>query len=444
MNVDVFGSTELVAAFGDDVQAICSETSAKLPFSRVMLVRDTAGITEDQDAATLRVVIYGSSKYSTPCVPWQGQFRYQNDWNVAVPIFDDNAQPIAELVGDRLLFILIPLPEDDLGQKLLTIIFTNAFEILITEEGRLKKSEDLLIGKVSEDVRTVLTLFGAVWSADPGIDDAVGEFGQIFAQTSAAYDQIIDRSQTMLRSFQEENIAVSLQKFKACALITRAFVDRGTLFVEYASEEKVLRFYWNARRGLAEYEVSGVTSRCSSKVVGLLSKGLIFEGFSVLAREKLNEEFGAGAEQSPSLKLELIGQDSGVKSLVSTFRDKAAALYEIAHKGHDSESVTRFIRRWYLISQALALRTMKQFIRVEYECDKIFLTAENVINVRDGDRPLGTVRFSMLPTTFSLCIDDDRRPHQCRGDASDNYSEAIKRGHLVAAAEILWRHVTVG
>lgn len=87
---------------------------------------------------------------------------------------------------------------------------------------------------------------------------------------------------------------------------------------------------------------------------------------------------------------------------------------------------------------------MNQFSKVEFLTKEIRLTAENVINRRDGYRTLGRIVFHMRPDGFSLDIEDDKRMATCQGEAYGNYNTAVAEGRLVACAEILWQHVTVG
>jgi hypothetical protein len=467
MDISVIGTPDLVERFGEEVRSVCGSAGANWPYPTILLSRE-GGSEEAYDTPTLTIVVYGSPVRPVPTIPWKGKVRYENDWKLGVPIFDVNAEPIAELVESRVLYILIPLSEDKIGRTLLNMILEDSIEIIMSQNMELFTSEKLLHKKLPQELSTTVPrIFSEFCAGISGWDG--GTFDSLSEVVNGRYDGVMAQTRRVMHSQWRSSIAQAIEELRNCQGVRRSFVFEGTLFIEstpiQALDNEVLRLYWSPLIPKAVYELSGVVRDCPGTVFDLLSEGWVSRAFAELARaighpcfegnfaswESSQSHYGwtwqtFGVDSKlPGLDMALMRDDSGVREGLVALKAAVTTLSEIAQREKTLLNVTSHIRRWYVVAQAVALRTMPQFSKVEFCRDEIRLTADNVINRRDGgNRTLGRVIFHMRQGEFSLDIDHDRRIASCPGDAYGNYQRAAAEGRLVACAEILWQHVTVG
>jgi hypothetical protein len=447
MGIKVIGTPDLVEGFGNVVRSVYGSLGPNWPFSTIHLSRERVA-SDNHYTPTLQIVVHGSPVHPLPTIPWGGRFRYENDWSIGVPIFDVNAEPIAELIESRVLYILIPLSGEKEDNRLMKMILEDAGRIVMSPEAELGTSERLLQKKLPKEIGTTIPeIFSNFCNRDSGTER--NSFDSLPRLVCRRYDQVVEQTHRVMLEQKMLRIREGLERLRICAGVQRSFVCGRTLYIEStpikAEDSEVLRLYWSPLAPSARYAFSGLANWCSVAVFNLLSEGWVFEAFAELARSVGHPSFKGFESNFQSPDLTLIRNDSGVREELVAFKQAALALSGIAQREKALIDIKGYVRRWYVVAQAVALRTMSQFSSVEFRRDEIRLTAENVINRRNGGhRNLGRIIFHMRQSGFSLDIHYDTRVESCQGEAYYNYQRAVAEGRLVACAEILWQHVTVG
>lgn len=252
MDIRVIGAPELVKSFGGDVRTVFKSARANWPFSTVQLVRgkvlpEDSAVASDSAISTFKIVVYGSVGSSAPTIPWEGQWRYENNWSIGVPIFDTRAEPIAELIDSRELYILVPLSENARGQKLMKMILADVVKIIMSADFPLKTAERLLLEKLPKEISTTIPKNFSAFCAGENVSqkDVSARFGEM---AIGRYNLEIKENRRVMHERKLSRIAQSIEKLRKCDGVRRSFFCKGTLFVEStenpAFNNEVLRLYW--------------------------------------------------------------------------------------------------------------------------------------------------------------------------------------------------------